>query len=85
MKSIVLTPKGVCAKSIVVVLDDVGKIDGVTFVGGCMGALVAVGKLVKGLTLPEAASLLEGIQCRGGTSCPDQLSILIDAFLKKEV
>lgn len=82
MKSIILTPKGVCSKSIVVVVDDGGIIQGVTFVGGCKGALSAIGRLVKGMTLDEASEALKGIPCRGGTSCPDQLAVLLEAYTK---
>jgi uncharacterized protein (TIGR03905 family) len=82
VKSIVLTPKGVCSKSIVVVVDDGGTIQGVTFVGGCKGALSAIGKLVKGLTFDETIEALKGIPCRGGTSCPDQLAVLLEAYKK---
>jgi uncharacterized protein (TIGR03905 family) len=80
MKSVVLTPKGVCSKSIVVVLDDQQRIDTVTFVGGCKGALVAVSRLVKGMTIEQAVDALEGIPCRGTTSCPDQMAKLLTAY-----
>ena len=80
MKSIVLTPKGVCAKSIVVVVDDSEIIQTVTFVGGCKGALAAIGRLVKGKTMSAAADVLQGIPCRNETSCPDQLAKLIHAY-----
>ena len=33
-----------------------------------------VAKLVIGRKVEEVVSLLKGIQCRNGTSCPDQLA-----------
>ncbi len=85
MKSVVLTPKGVCAKSIVVVLDDDGTLNNVTFVGGCKGGLTGLARLLKGKTPEQAAEDLQGIQCRGGTSCPDQLAQLLKAYKTVEV
>ena len=84
MKTVVLTPKGICAKSIVAVLADDGTINNLTFIGGCKGGLAAIGGLVKGMTPENAAARMEGIQCRGGTSCPDQFAKLIKAYMKAE-
>ena len=47
---------------------------------GCKGNTQGVAKLVIGRNAEEMASLLDGIQCRGGTSCPDQLSRAIRAY-----
>ena len=53
-------------------------VDGVVtkreFVGGCPGNTKAVAKLVVGRKVEEVISLLKGIPCRNGTSCPDQLA-----------
>ena len=44
------------------------------FVGGCPGNTVGVAKLAVGRKVEDVIALLKGIQCRNGTSCPDQLS-----------
>lgn len=46
----------------------------VKFNGGCLGNTTGVSKLAVGRPIDEVIKLLEGIECRGGTSCPDQLS-----------
>ena len=46
----------------------------VKFNGGCLGNTQGVAKLAIGRTVDEVIELLEGTQCRGGTSCPDQLA-----------
>lgn len=66
-------PEGVCSQVIELELDgDV--IREVVFTGGCHGNLQAVSRLVKGMTVDEACSKLEGIRCGFKmTSCADQL------------
>ena len=44
------------------------------FVGGCPGNTQGVAKLAVGRKVEDVISLLKGIQCRNGTSCPDQLA-----------
>lgn len=70
------TPHGVCSKNIHVVLDDSGQtIQSVAFTGGCPGNLKAVSKLVKGRSVDEVVSILEGNTCgTRPTSCADQLT-----------
>ncbi len=43
-------------------------------VGGCRGNTQGVSALIAGMKIEEAIARLEGIQCRNGTSCPDQLA-----------
>lgn len=64
---------GVCSRSIDFEVID-GKVRNVKFNGGCLGNTTGVAKLVEGRDIDEIISLLEGTQCRGGTSCPDQLA-----------
>ena len=47
---------------------------------GCRGNTNALGKLVIGRDAEEIKNMLRGIPCRGGTSCPDQLSRAIEAY-----
>ena len=46
----------------------------VHFIGGCTGNTQGVSRLVVGRKIDEVIGLLKGIQCRNGTSCPDQLA-----------
>ena len=85
MNSYTFEPQRVCSKRINFSLDDEGKLHDVTFVGGCPGNLVAIGKLVEGKDAAEIADILRGNNCGGrGTSCADQLSVAIEAALKSK-
>lgn len=64
---------GVCSRAINFEIDG-NIVKSVKFVGGCPGNTVGVAKLVEGRTIDEVIALLEGVQCRNGTSCPDQLT-----------
>ena len=39
-----------------------------------------VAALVVGMTVDEAIRRLKGIQCRNGTSCPDQLATALEEY-----
>ena len=82
MDRIVYSPKGVCSRQIPLEVDgDI--IKRVEFVGGCMGNTQGVARLVEGMTVTEAVTRLEGIECgRKGTSCPDQLAKAIIELVK---
>ncbi len=72
---------GTCSRQIIYDVEgDVVK--SVKFIGGCMGNLQGVAKLVEGRKIDEVISLLEGIKCRNNTSCPDQLSKALKQHLK---
>ena len=47
---------------------------------GCRGNTQGLAAMVIGQKAEEVAAKLEGIQCRGGTSCPDQLAKAIRAY-----
>ena len=64
---------GVCSRSIDFEVEN-SKVKNVKFNGGCLGNTTGVAKLVEGRDIDEIISLLEGVQCRYGTSCPDQLA-----------
>ena len=64
---------GVCSRSIDFEVEN-NIIKHVKFNGGCLGNTQGVAKLAIGRTVDEVIELLEGTQCRGGTSCPDQLA-----------
>ena len=74
-------PEGVCSRKINFDIVD-GKLHNVRFTGGCPGNLIAISKLVECKDAKEIAELLAGNQCGArGTSCADQLSKAIKAYL----
>lgn len=69
------TPQGVCSRQFDIDFDADGTIIEVSFTGGCAGNTQAIERLLKGMNVATATSILQGIDCKGkGTSCPDQLS-----------
>ena len=72
---------GTCSRQIIYDVED-GVVKSVKFIGGCMGNLQGVAKLVEGRKIEEVISLLEGIKCRNNTSCPDQLSKALKQHIK---
>ena len=61
-----------------------GIITSCQFVGGCAGNTQGIAKLVIGMKVEDVISRTQGIQCRGGTSCPDQLSKALSEYLNKK-
>lgn len=75
-------PRGVCSRKIIIDVED-DKVLDVKFIGGCNGNLKGIGALVKGMTVDEVISRLEGIDCNmKGTSCPDQLAMALKSLNK---
>ena len=78
------TPKGVCARKIIV-SSEAGVITDAQVIGGCHGNSQGICKLVSGMKVEDAISRLQGIDCGGKrTSCPDQLSIAMRQLLETE-
>ena len=74
--------RGTCSQQILIDSDgDV--INEVQFIGGCVGNTQGVTRLVKGMKVEEVIHRLKGIQCRAGTSCPDQLATALELMLKQ--
>ena len=70
---------GTCSRQILFdVENDVVK--NVKFIGGCSGNLQGLAKLVENNSVDNVIKLLKGIQCRNGTSCPDQLSKALEDY-----
>ena len=65
---------GTCSQQILIDVNDDDVIENVQFIGGCTGNTQGVSKLVKGMKVDEVIARMKGIQCRAGTSCPDQLA-----------
>ncbi len=64
---------GTCSRCVNFDIHD-GVVTDCSFEGGCHGNVQAVARLVKGRKVDEVIDTLKGIQCRNGTSCPDQLA-----------
>ncbi len=77
------TTFGTCARFIDIELDG-DTIKEVRFIGGCAGNTRGVAKLVKGLPVTEVIAQLKGINCRGNTSCPDQLAQALQQLTLKQ-
>ena len=71
---------GTCSQAIIFDLDG-DTIKKVEFIGGCSGNTQGVAALVKGMKVEDVIARCEGIQCRGGTSCPDQLAKALKSML----
>ena len=71
--------RGTCSTSIDLEIRD-GIITYCKINNGCKGNTQGVAKLAVGRKADEIAALLEGIPCRGNTSCPDQLAKAIRAY-----
>lgn len=65
--------QGTCARAINYEVVD-GVVTACEIVGGCPGNTQGVAKLVVGRKVDDVIAMLKGIQCRNGTSCPDQLA-----------
>ncbi len=73
---------GVCSRQIDFEVEN-NILTHVKFYGGCMGNTTGVSKLAINRPIDEVISLLEGIQCRNGTSCPDQLANALKQYKEK--
>lgn len=70
---------GTCSRAIELEINE-GVITHCRFEGGCKGNTEGLARMVIGQKADEVAARLEGVQCRGNTSCPDQLSKAIRAY-----
>ena len=75
---------GTCSTAISFEVDEENKLHGVTFQGGCRGNTQGVAKLCEGRDIDEVETILKGVICRNGTSCPDQLSHAIAEYKKSQ-
>ena len=78
MKTISIKPENVCSREMILDISDDGVIMHAKVIGGCMGNLQGICRLIEGLSSEEVIAKLQGIKCRGSrtgeTSCPDQLA-----------
>ena len=78
MKTISIKPQNVCSREMILDIEDDGTIVSAKVIGGCMGNLQGICRLIEGQKAEAVIAKLEGIKCRGSrtgeTSCPDQLA-----------
>ena len=65
--------EGTCADEIIFKVSN-GVVEKVEFNNGCAGNVQGIARLVEGRPAEEIIDRLSGIECRNGTSCPDQLA-----------
>lgn len=70
--------QGTCSRAIDYEVTE-GVITACRFVGGCPGNTQGVARLAVGRKVEDVIAALKGIQCRNGTSCPDQLARALEA------
>jgi uncharacterized protein (TIGR03905 family) len=77
-------PKNICSSLIKVFIDEnTDSVKSVAILGGCHGNLTAIMRLLKGKSVSECVEALSGIKCgRRGTSCPDQVAMALELYLK---
>lgn len=76
--------KGTCSQAIEIDVQD-GTIRDVRFIAGCAGNTQGVAKLAIGMPVDDVIERLSGIQCRNGTSCPDQLARALQEMKAQEL
>lgn len=60
-----------------------GVVTACRFEGGCTGNTQGVARLVVGRNVDDVIAMLKGIQCRGNTSCPDQLARALEEYKRQ--
>lgn len=65
--------RGTCSQMIEFDYEN-GRVYNVSFLGGCRGNTQGVARLAEGREASDIIRCCEGILCREGTSCPDQLA-----------
>lgn len=76
--------KGTCAVRIEFDVEN-GVVKNVAFLGGCDGNHKGIAALVEGQKPEEVTKKLKGITCgRRTTSCPDQLALALEDFMKNQ-
>ena len=80
-----IRPRGVCAKEMMVEVDEQGVVQELKVMGGCHGNLQGISALVKGMPAEEVIAPLRGIRCGfKNTSCPDQLAMNLEQLLAQK-
>ena len=86
IKEFTYEPHGTCSSLMTIKVDeDTNKIVDFAVKGGCPGNLAGIRKLIIGMDAKEVANKLSGVRCGfKPTSCPDQLSKSLEAYLSSK-
>ena len=74
------TCHGTCSTGIDLEINEEGIITYCKIIDGCPGNTEGLSRMVTGRKADEVADMLQGVPCRGVSSCPDQLSRAIRAY-----
>ena len=75
-------PQGVCSQEMIMHIEN-GKLIDLKVIGGCNGNLQGIAKLVEGMPVEEIIKRLKGIKCGfRESSCPDQLAVALEEYIK---
>lgn len=72
--------RGVCSSEIQFEIEN-GIVTACKIIGGCRGNTQGVARLAVGRKAEDVIALCKGIECRGTTSCPDQLARALEAAI----
>ncbi|WMI80693.1 TIGR03905 family TSCPD domain-containing protein [Anaerotignum sp. MB30-C6] len=76
--------KGICAQKVEFDVED-GLVKNISFFGGCDGNHKGLAALAEGMAPEEAAGRLRGITCGiRKSSCPDQLAVALEEYMKNQ-
>lgn len=76
--------QGTCTKQITVEIDNY-IVKNIEFVGGCHGNLQGIRSLCIGMNINDICAKLKGILCNTRpTSCPDQLALCLEQYIKEK-
>lgn len=75
--------RGTCARQIIFEVKD-NILTDIKFAGGCSGNLSGLSRLLIGQDIDQIIPKLQGIVCRNGTSCPDQLALALIEYKQKD-
>jgi len=73
---------GTCARQIIFDVKD-NVLTSCKFINGCSGNAQGITKLSEGQNIDQLIEKLQGIKCKQGTSCPDQLAKALLAYKEK--
>lgn len=72
---------GTCSRQIIFEVEN-NVLTSLKFVNGCSGNTQGLARLAIGRNIDEVIEKLQGIKCRGATSCPDQLAKALTEYKK---
>lgn len=72
---------GTCSRQIIFEVEN-NVLTSLKFVNGCSGNTQGIARLAVGRNIDEIIEKLQGIKCKGNTSCPDQLTKALIEYKK---